>query len=158
MLRWRTSRVWTASTRRAMREFTDRVNAMLPIAEPDIILLTLVRAHAEKVCGVPCPAGQTLHTAGQCLPDALLALSGGAKAAARRIERSSSIITAWTATPTAEDQPGAGQIDPAPSVAEVPAVEPPRRHAKARREQPRSREQRRWAQQFFKHYDRFGFN
>ena len=151
--------VWTASTRRAMREFTDRVNAMLPIAEPDIILLTLVRAHAEKVCGVPCPAGQSLHTAGQCLPDALLALNGGVKTAARPIERSSSIITAWTATPTVVDERGAvGQIDPTPSAAEVPALEPPRRHAKARREQPRSREQRRWAQQFFKQYDRFGFN
>ena len=52
--------VWTTSTRRAMQAFTDRVNAVLPIDQPDGILLALVQGHPGKVCGAPCPVGQGL--------------------------------------------------------------------------------------------------
>src|SRR6478752_5375827 len=52
--------VWTTSTRRAMQEFLERVNAVLPIDRPDGVLLALVKGHPGKVCGAPCPAGQGL--------------------------------------------------------------------------------------------------
>ena len=38
--------VWTRSTRDAMQRFTELANAKLPIHEPDIVLLSLVRGYA----------------------------------------------------------------------------------------------------------------
>ena len=64
---------WTPLTRQAMKAFTDRVNATLPVDEPDGILLTLVQAYQDKVCGKPCPAGQGLSDDGRCVPNAILA-------------------------------------------------------------------------------------
>jgi hypothetical protein len=65
--------VWTTSTRRAMKSFTDRVNATLPLEEPDHVLLALVRNYPDNTCGKPCPAGQGLSDAGRCVPIAMLA-------------------------------------------------------------------------------------
>ncbi len=67
--------LWGASSKRAMAAFTERVNATLPIDEPDYILLTLVKGHAAEVCGQSCPAGQGLNAQGKCLPRAILAQS-----------------------------------------------------------------------------------
>jgi hypothetical protein len=71
--------VWTTSTRRAMKAFTDRVNASLPLEEPDHVLLALVRNHPDSACDKPCPAGQGLSEAGRCLPISLLARAATAK-------------------------------------------------------------------------------
>jgi hypothetical protein len=49
----RIKRRWSARSRKAMQAFTTRVNAVLPVDEPDQILLALVQAHPEQVCGVP---------------------------------------------------------------------------------------------------------
>src|SRR6478609_3570133 len=57
-----------SSSRRAMQAFIERVNAALPIDQPDGILLTLVQSHPDKVCGTPCPVGQGLSPTGQCVP------------------------------------------------------------------------------------------
>jgi hypothetical protein len=65
--------VWTTSTRRAMKSFTDRVNATLPLEEPDHVLLALVRNYPDNTCEKPCPAGQGLSDAGRCVPIAMLA-------------------------------------------------------------------------------------
>ena len=65
--------VWTHTTRRAMKTFTDRVNASLPVDEPDAILFAMVQGQQDPVCGQPCPAGQGLSRDGLCLPDAILA-------------------------------------------------------------------------------------
>jgi len=65
--------IWTPATRKAMRAFTDRVNATLPTEEPDYILLALVQGYRDKVCGMPCPAGQGLAEDGRCMPNAILA-------------------------------------------------------------------------------------
>jgi hypothetical protein len=64
---------WTAASSGAMKAFTERVNATLPVEKPDDILLVLVRAHQGEVCGKPCPAGQGLAEDGRCLPNAILA-------------------------------------------------------------------------------------
>ena len=53
---------WTASTRTAMKAFTNRVNASLPIDRPDHILLTLVRGHQGRACGIACPPRQSLNS------------------------------------------------------------------------------------------------
>jgi hypothetical protein len=74
---------WSASTRRAMGAFTNRVNSKLPNRPAsDIILLALVQAQPDKVCGAPCPTGQGFSRTGRCLPMTILALPGGAKFAA----------------------------------------------------------------------------
>ena len=64
--------VWTMATRRALQAFLDRVNAMLPTEAPDHIQLSLVQAAREKVCGVACPADESLAD-GRCVPNVILA-------------------------------------------------------------------------------------
>ena len=44
------SGVWTPRTRVAMKAFTDRVNATLPVDKPDHILLALVQGHQGIAC------------------------------------------------------------------------------------------------------------
>lgn len=64
---------WTQSTRRAMAAFMERVNATLPVNEPDYILLTLVQGHSTVVCSADCPTGQVYSNDGRCLPSAVVA-------------------------------------------------------------------------------------
>ncbi|MGQ0456633.1 MAG: hypothetical protein ACT4OU_06190 [Hyphomicrobium sp.] len=64
---------WTASTRRAMAAFNERVNATLPITEPDYILLTLVQGQSGVVCGASCPSGEVAAADGRCVPHAVVA-------------------------------------------------------------------------------------
>ena len=64
---------WTPLTRRAMKAFTDRVNATLPVEEPDAVLFAMVQGQQDRVCGKPCPAGQGISEDGRCLPNAILA-------------------------------------------------------------------------------------
>jgi hypothetical protein len=66
------SGTWTPAARKAMKAFTDRVNATLPVDEPDYILLMLVMAYREKVCGVACPAGEGVSE-GRCVPNSIVA-------------------------------------------------------------------------------------
>ena len=49
---------WTPMTKRAMKAFTDRVNATLPVDEPDTILYSMVQGQQDRVCGKPCPVGE----------------------------------------------------------------------------------------------------
>ena len=65
--------VWTPATRRAMKTFTDRVNATLPVDQPDAVLFAMVQSQQDQVCGKPCPADQGLSEDGRCLPNAILA-------------------------------------------------------------------------------------
>ncbi len=57
---------WGYATKDAMKEFTDRVNARLPLDQPDYVQLTLIQSHAEQTCGA-CPAGQSLSASGRCV-------------------------------------------------------------------------------------------
>jgi Putative peptidoglycan binding domain len=75
---------WTPDTRRAMKAFIDRVNASLPIDEPDHILRTMVQGHPGSACGKACPAGQASATDGRCLPAAIVAQRAVPKAAVPR--------------------------------------------------------------------------
>lgn len=66
---------WSPASKKAMSAFMDRVNATLPVEDPDYILLTLVQGHAAQACGKGCPTGQGLSNDGRCLPRAILAQS-----------------------------------------------------------------------------------
>ena len=57
---------WGYATKDAMKEFTNRVNATLPLDQPDYVQLTLIQSHSDKVCGA-CPAGQSLSASGRCV-------------------------------------------------------------------------------------------
>lgn len=66
---------WGSGSKRAMGAFTDRVNAKLPIDEPDYILLTLLQGYMSQACGKGCPAGQSTQDGGRCVPNAVVAQS-----------------------------------------------------------------------------------
>jgi hypothetical protein len=91
---------WTASTRQAMNAFSDRVNAKLPTDRPDNILLALVQGQSNKVCGAPCPSGQSLSRTQQCTPNALLTRAGEIKFSAAAGQRSAQPSSAWTVKAT----------------------------------------------------------
>jgi hypothetical protein len=56
-----------------MKDFTDWVNASLPVDRPDPVLLAMLKNHQAKACGASCPAGQSLASDGRCLPIAIVA-------------------------------------------------------------------------------------
>jgi hypothetical protein len=119
--------VWTPLTRRAMKAFTDRVNATLPVDEPDAILYAMVQGHQDKACGKPCPSGQGLGEDGRCLPNAILAkaaknglppaaIAQAAKSTPVPADKPAPAITGWSTVTTA--------AAPAPAVASAPAFGP----------------------------------
>ena len=57
---------WDPATKDAMREFINRVNATLPLDQPDYAQLALVQSQSDDVCGA-CPAGQSLSASGRCV-------------------------------------------------------------------------------------------
>lgn len=64
---------WSAETRAAMASFLKRVNAKLPMEEPDFVLLTLVRSQSSGTCALECPSGEVLTSERQCIPASILA-------------------------------------------------------------------------------------
>jgi len=85
---------WGIATKNAMKDFTNRVNAALPLDEPDYVQLTLIQSHAERTCGA-CPAGQSLSASGHCvgLPITAQARQANAPQAATAQE-----VLPWNAT------------------------------------------------------------
>jgi hypothetical protein len=47
----RANGAWNNNTREAMREFTTRSNAALPVDKPDYMLLSLLKSHSGRSCG-----------------------------------------------------------------------------------------------------------
>ena len=64
---------WNSGTKHAMQTFTQRVNASLPLEQPDYVLLTLLQSQKGQACGKGCPAGQVTADGGRCLPRAIVA-------------------------------------------------------------------------------------
>ena len=62
--------VWSPSSRRAMKSFTDRMNATLPTDEPDFVLLAMVESHGSQACGRPCAPGQSDDS--RCVPSTVV--------------------------------------------------------------------------------------
>src|SRR5215831_4799087 len=133
---------WTPATRHAMKAFTDRVNATLPIDEPDAVLFAMVQSQQDRVCGMPCPIDQGLSEDGRCLPNAILAkaarkpspsavathvpASGGPAAGKPLPARSgwSATVTAARPTPPAAGAPAA-PTPPQPLAVTAPAPATP---------------------------------
>ena len=89
--------LWTQSTRRAMQTFTNRVNATLPVEQPDHVLLAILQSQPDRICNKPCPLGENLAPDGRCAPGAIAGYS--IKTAAG--SKPPSLITNWTAIETA---------------------------------------------------------
>jgi hypothetical protein len=70
------SGAWTASAREAMKTLTERVNASLPVDQPDPVLLAMVQSQAPGACRPDCPQGQRKAHDGRCLPQAVAASTG----------------------------------------------------------------------------------
>jgi len=134
---------WTLATRRAMKTFTDRLNATLPVDAPDAVLFAMVQSQQDRVCGKPCPVDQGLSEDGRCLPNAILAkaarkpwpsavathvpASGGPAASKPLSARSwSATVTAVQPTPPTVGAPATWTPPPALAViAPAPAAPPP---------------------------------
>ena len=63
--------VWTSPSRLAAEKFLARVNARLPVEQPDEALLALLRNTTGFVCS-QCPPGEAFNSAGDCVPKALV--------------------------------------------------------------------------------------
>jgi peptidoglycan hydrolase-like protein with peptidoglycan-binding domain len=63
---------WGVGSKDAMKFFMDRVNAALPLEQPDYVLLTLLQAQSGRTCD-ECPAGQIPAAGGRCVPQAIYA-------------------------------------------------------------------------------------
>ncbi len=143
---------WTMSTRRAMKDFIERVNATLPIDQPDGILLALVQGHPGKVCGVPCPAGEGLSRDALCVPSAILAMTGRTKIA---VTTKKSTPTIAGVAPSTSHPGDVALVDAAPAAATTaPGPTTRRRIAQKNWRPPSVRRERNWASALF----RFSFN
>jgi hypothetical protein len=125
---------WTQSTRRAMKSFTELLNASLPVDAPDAVLYAMLQGQREEVCGKPCPTGQAVSEAGRCVPSAIIAKSAGtmapvADAAAPR-PAPAPVIVGWTTTTTAA-VPEAQLLPKAPPPEGRMALAGPREEAEA---------------------------
>ena len=78
---------WEYAIKNAMTEFTDRVNATLPLDQPDYIQLALIQSQRHGVCGA-CPAGQSLTASGRCV---------GVPATARTVAAAQREVLPWKA-------------------------------------------------------------
>jgi hypothetical protein len=106
---------WTPGTKRAMGAFVARLNASLPVEEPDYILLALARSQPASVCGKGCPADQGLADDGRCVPKAILAQQAARKG------RPPAIV----AVPRTSPAPVSASVAEAPSVVVQPAAVQP---------------------------------
>ena len=113
---------WTPATRQAMNAFLQRLNASLPTAEPDFILLTLVQGQTTIACTGSCPIGQSMADSGHCVPAPTLAQRNSQPVAIDR--------TAPPQTPMAsaagKAPEGNAQSTPQWRTAVTPAKAPPR--------------------------------
>ena len=63
---------WESATRNAMKELIDRVNATLPIDQPDYVQLTLIQSQPDGLCDA-CPTGRSLSASEGCRGSAAVA-------------------------------------------------------------------------------------
>jgi hypothetical protein len=128
---------WGPGSRRAMMSFMDRVNATLPVDQPDHILLTLVQGQSAGACGKECPGGQVL-SGGRCVPRAVVAQAerrsnpatrpGQAKEPPREIRGEAPAVVASTNRALVAPEPLPGRMSiggpaiPMPVPVPVPAI------------------------------------
>ena len=74
---------WSAATKRALLVFMERVNASLPLDEPDYVLLATVEGNKNASCSDDCTATETRNDAGRCVPRAVHAQATRARSKAQ---------------------------------------------------------------------------
>jgi hypothetical protein len=117
---------WTLGTRAAMKTFTNRINAILPIDKPDQVLLTLVQGYRDRVCDAACPPGEGLAKDGRCLSNAILARA--TKTAPQNnstlagAEQPRDLVASVSSTVTPAD-PGIGDLANGPTARADPSAE-----------------------------------
>jgi len=111
---------WTSATRRAMKDFTERVKSVLPVERPDPDHLLLLQSHAEPVCRDSCRTreGNAGH---RCLASSLLE-SESRKSAATPLQF---VFTKSYVTPS-NPEPEAANVAALPADAPRRAEAPPR--------------------------------
>ena len=110
---------WGTATKDAMKEFTNRVNATLPLDQPDYVQLTLIQSHAKQTCGA-CPAGQSLSASGRCVGLPITAQAKQPNAPQLTAEQKE--VLPWKATPAPGVASGQPLFKPLPSA--VVSTEP----------------------------------
>ena len=95
---------WTAATRQAMKAFLERVNARLPISQPNSVHLALVQNHAARVCDTSCPPGKGVAGDGRCMHSAILSRQNAIEL------NSSSWSTTTTVAPSLPSSLSEGQM------------------------------------------------
>ena len=116
---------WTPATRQAMKDFTERVKAVLPVERPDPAHLLLLQSHAEPVCRDSCRAGEG-NADHRCLASSLLG-SESRKSAATPLQF---VFTKSYVTPS-NPEPEATDVAALPAAA-LPAAAPRRAEAAPR--------------------------
>jgi hypothetical protein len=128
--------VWSPSMRQAMKALTDRVNATLPVEQPDPVLLAMAQSQAAGICGAACPPGQDRAADGRCLPSALLARAGKRRTPAPSGVAQAKPAHAAARAPALGAPQASGFAEPAEgrmSLAGPPPASAPRRARAARR-------------------------
>ena len=123
--------VWSQSTRRAMQAFMNRVNATLPLDQPDDVLLAMLQSYPDKICNEPCPFGETPTPDGGCVPEAM---AGRSKAPVPSLAKPAPLVTSWIATETAaadDGMPTVYKMYRAPLTAAPVGPPPPRKRETA---------------------------
>lgn len=117
--------VWTPQSQKAMKAFMERVNAQLPVDEPDYVHLALVRDRQGMACAKPCapgPAGDNGCLAAKPAPERMPAALSRSMLAP-----TSSTPAEARITPAGQDggaNPGASPQTPG-QIALAPGAAPP---------------------------------
>jgi hypothetical protein len=124
--------VWTPSARQAMKALNDRVNASLPVDQPDPVLLAMAQSQEAETCAASCPADQARAADGRCLPSALVADAGKrpARTAPLPANGSKKVVQPDTAAPAG---PATAPPEGRMSLAGPPTDDPPRARTPLRR-------------------------
>jgi hypothetical protein len=109
---------WMPWTRKAMKDFSDRVNAVLPVERPDVTQLKLLQSHSEIVCSeAACRVGES-RVDNRCIPRTYVVAESKkpATTAGPQITWTKSYVT------PARPEPDAARSEPDPAAVAVPSV------------------------------------
>jgi hypothetical protein len=117
---------WTPGTRKAMKDFTDRVNAALPVERPDVSQLLLLHRQREVVCGEICRVGAGAAD-NRCVANSQV----GSESKKAATTTTAPPLIVWTKSYVTPASPEPEPAEPAPALEAAPRAEPaprPRRH------------------------------
>jgi hypothetical protein len=115
----------------------NRVNAVLPLEQPDRVLLVLLKGHPDETCSKPCLSSENPLPDGRCVPNSIA--THPLKTGALTKSKAQSLITGWSAAETASLDNDIPKLPPARLPPPPPKAAPPRSMAATtNRERPSS--------------------